>query len=173
METLQPELVTNEIQTRDRSISHYLKFATLLDSKFRIPGTEVRFGIDALTGLVPGFGDLFGAMLSLYIVYGAAKLGIRTPTLLRMLFNIGGDFLIGIIPFIGDFFDIFRKANIENVRILREYDFSPRDVERSGQEIKLLAKRLVIFSGMFFLILGSAGIWGIFTLMNFVLSNEQ
>ena len=115
-----------DVTARKITIEHYSRFAHILDSRFAIPGTPIKFGIDSIVGLFPGAGDLFGIALSLYIVYGAASLGVRTATLLKMILNIGADFVIGIFPLLGDILDIFSKSNLKNVKILQNYKTTNR-----------------------------------------------
>jgi hypothetical protein len=90
-----------------------------MDSLFRIPGLNWRFGLDPILGLVPGVGDLVSTVLSVYILLAAVQYGVPKITLLRMGLNIGIDLLIGAIPFVGDFFDFVWKANERNVNLLR------------------------------------------------------
>lgn len=94
------------------------KLVNLLDSAFTIPGTNHRFGLDAIVGLIPGAGDLATSVVSLYIVYEAHKLGAPGSAIARMLLNIAIDFLVGAIPILGDIFDTFWKSNVRNLRIL-------------------------------------------------------
>jgi hypothetical protein len=91
-----------------------------LDGLFRIPGTDWRFGLDALIGLVPNFGDTLTSLASFYILIAGVRYGVPKITLLRMAFNIGIDYLIGSIPFIGDAFDFFWKANSKNIELIRQ-----------------------------------------------------
>ena len=91
----------------------------LMDSQFKIPGLGVRFGLDALIGLIPGFGDVAGGMVSLYIVGAAARYGVSRVTIARMALNLAGDMLLGSLPFVGDLFDIGFKANNRNVALLQ------------------------------------------------------
>jgi hypothetical protein len=86
-------------RTRDR----LARFAWLLDSAFRVPGTNIRVGLEPLLGFVPGIGDALGKGLSLYLVHEAWRLGVPTPLLLRMLGNVAVDALIGVVPVVGDF----------------------------------------------------------------------
>lgn len=89
----------------------------LLDSSIPLPG-GFRIGLDGLLGLIPGFGDVAGAVASAYIIIEAARLGATTTTLLRMVFNVLLESLIGIIPFLGDLFDFVWKANEMNMDLL-------------------------------------------------------
>lgn len=103
------------------NISHLEGLARLLDSQFGIPGTKFRFGLDAILGLLPGIGDGASAVLSLYIVAQAGAKGAPLPLILRMLWNILIDTLIGSIPLVGDLFDVAYQANNRNVRLLRRH----------------------------------------------------
>ena len=94
--------------------------ATYLDGLFRVPGTGWKFGLDALIGLVPNVGDLATSLLSFYILIAGARYGVPKITLLRMAFNIGLDYVVGAIPFVGDAFDFVWKANKQNMDLIRE-----------------------------------------------------
>ena len=91
-----------------------------LDGLFRSPGTGWRFGLDALIGLIPNVGDTITSLASFYILIAGVRYGVPKITLLRMAFNIGLDYAIGSIPFIGDAFDFFWKANKQNMDLIRE-----------------------------------------------------
>jgi hypothetical protein len=91
-----------------------------LDGLFRIPGTGWRFGLDAIIGLVPNVGDTLTSLASFYILFAGVRYGVPKITLLRMAFNIGLDYLVGSIPFVGDAFDIFWRANKQNMDLIRE-----------------------------------------------------
>src|SRR5215475_5058799 len=98
----------------------------LLDEQFRIPGTTYRVGLDGLLGLIPGVGDAVGALLSAYILYEAIRLGAPNTVLLRMMANIGIDAVGGVIPIVGDIFDMAWKANKKNAALLHAYLASHR-----------------------------------------------
>src|SRR5260221_14541619 len=78
--------------------------AFYLDDLFRIPGIGWRFGLDAIIGLIPNVGDTLTSFASFYILLAGVRYGVPKITLLRMAFNIGIDYLLGSIPFIGDAF---------------------------------------------------------------------
>ena len=94
------------------------RVAWLLDAAFRIPGTQQRFGLDALIGLIPGVGDALGALLSTYIIVEAARRGASVWMVTRMLGNVAVETLIGAIPLLGDLFDVVFKANMRNLALL-------------------------------------------------------
>jgi len=95
------------------------RLAWLLDSSVRIPGTQVRMGVDSLIGLVPGVGDLAGALLSSWILLQAARLGAPRRLLARMGANVALETLVGAVPLAGDLFDVAFEANRRNVSLLR------------------------------------------------------
>lgn len=95
--------------------------ASWMDARFSIPGTDIRFGLDSLTGLIPGIGDTLGMAVSGYIFHRAVQYGIPHHIKARMIFNIFIDWLIGIIPLAGDVFDVKWKANLRNVALLRKH----------------------------------------------------
>jgi len=99
--------------------------ARALDSVARLPGTNVRFGLDALLGLVPGVGDLAGAAIAGYVVLAAARLGAPRAVLLRMLLNVAIDTLVGSVPLVGDAFDVAWRANTRNVTLLQRHLADP------------------------------------------------
>jgi hypothetical protein len=95
--------------------------ASLLDNKFKIPFTQVRFGVDSLIGLIPGVGDWLGLGISSILVIAIMRRGVGIGMLLKMMGNILLDGTIGSIPIIGDIFDFRHKANRRNVEMLRQY----------------------------------------------------
>src|SRR5262249_55509764 len=111
----------------DASASHAQRIAridalaTLLDTAFIIPGTNIRFGIDALIGLVPGIGDVITTALSLFIIREARALGAPRHLVARMLVNVALDGMVGLVPLVGDAFDVAWRANRRNVDMLRRW----------------------------------------------------
>jgi hypothetical protein len=95
--------------------------ANLMDHRFVIPGTGLRFGLDAVIGLLPGFGDVITTAISLLIVHHAWQSGASKFTLARMLGNVGIDFVVGVVPLFGDLFDFVFKANRKNMRLLEAH----------------------------------------------------
>ena len=96
-------------------------YTGLLDTKFVIPGTEVRFGVDFLLGLVPGVGDVLSLGFSGVLVATMAKHGASPLLVLKMLINVGLDATIGSIPVLGNVFDLFYKANTRNLDLMKEH----------------------------------------------------
>lgn len=94
-------------------------FAKLLDEQFGVG--KFRFGLDPILGLIPGFGDALSMLLSFYIVWIGKEMHIPKKDLGEMIQNVLFDFVIGIIPIVGDIGDIAFKANTKNVAILRRH----------------------------------------------------
>ncbi len=101
----------------DAAIDRMRTVAWILDECFRVPGTDVRFGVDPLLGVLPVVGDVISAGFSVYIVAESAYLGVGFTTLARMLANVTVDVLGGSVPYVGWLFDAFFRANERNVRL--------------------------------------------------------
>jgi hypothetical protein len=95
--------------------------ARFLDSAVRVPGTNIRFGADALLNLIPGVGTLTSKGLSAYLIWEARRLGVPMPTLLRMAGNVGVDFVISVVPVVGWVGDVFFRSNLRNMALLRRH----------------------------------------------------
>jgi hypothetical protein len=126
----------------------------LLDEAFRIPGTNFRFGIDGIIGLVPGLGDVIAGLLSLIIPFAAWMCGVPYITLVRMAMNLAIGVLVGTIPLLGDIFDVAWKANRRNYRLLQLHLREPhRHTWRDWGFLFLLAGALgIIFAIPVFLV---------------------
>ena len=112
--------------------------ARLLDTAIRIPGTNIRLGLDAVLGLIPGAGDAVGALLSSYIILAAARQGAPRAVLLRMIGNVAIDSVIGAVPVLGDIFDIAFKSNARNAALLERVAVQPAAVAKSSRRVGIL-----------------------------------
>lgn len=97
----------------------------LLDEAFRVPGTRIRFGWDAIVGLIPWAGDVLTALLGVAILVSAHRMRVPGIVQVRMLLNLAIDLLIGLVPFAGDIVDVFWKANTKNMTLLERHAASP------------------------------------------------
>jgi hypothetical protein len=122
----------------DNQIRRLDWLSRLLDTAFPIPGTHYRIGLDGLFGLLPGIGDSVGAVLSSYIIFVAARLGVPKHVLIRMVGNVALESFVGLIPILGDFFDIAWKANVRNVALLRANTLHLQRQLRSQRQILAL-----------------------------------
>jgi hypothetical protein len=95
--------------------------ASVFDTAFILPGTNVRFGVESLLRLVPGVGDAIASALSCYLLYEAHRLGVPRLLFARMVGNVLLEGTIGAVPVAGDAFDVFFRANRRNVALLREH----------------------------------------------------
>jgi len=106
---------------RSKALKTVDTVAKLLDSQFKIPGTDFRFGLDAIAGLIPVGGDAVSFLASGALVLTMVRHGASGELAARMLGNIALDALLGSIPFLGDLFDVAFKANVRNVELLKAH----------------------------------------------------
>jgi hypothetical protein len=97
------------------------QLSRVFDTAFSVPGTNIRFGVEAFLRLLPGIGDFAASALSCWLIYEASHLGIPRHILWRMVANVLVEGAAGTVPVFGDLFDIGWRANRRNVRLLREY----------------------------------------------------
>lgn len=116
-----------------------------MDNQFRIPGTNLRFGLDGLIGLIPYMGDMAGFVASGFLMRTMVKKGASPLLMLRMLFNYILDAIVGVVPLVGDLFDFGFKANRRNVEMLKKY--------YADGKAKPNATRSMAFLGILFFIL--------------------
>ena len=113
--------------TREQRLVRLDALAKLLDVAFILPGTNIRYGIDGLIGLIPVIGDLITTAISLWLVREARALGAPWHITARMLANVAVDGVVGMVPLAGDAFDVMFRANVRNVRMLKRWmDKQPR-----------------------------------------------
>ena len=110
-----------EKEVLDEKLVRLRQLSKNLDESFTIPGTKIKFGMDAILGLVPGGGDIVSGIFSLYMIRSAIKMKLPKRAIFSMLVNIILDTALGIIPVAGDIFDIFWKSNKRNLRIIEKY----------------------------------------------------
>lgn len=132
----------NSIETSD--IKRARTLARVLDSAVGIPGTRFRIGLDPLLGLLPGGGDLAGAVLSSYIVLLAARRGVPRAVVWRMVANVAFDSLLGTVPVLGDLFDAAYKSNARNVDLLERYVAEPQTETRRSRMLGAAAVVVIL-----------------------------
>jgi hypothetical protein len=133
----------------DPRLDELRRFARWLDAAVRVPGTPVRIGLDPLLGLVPGLGDLAGAVLGAWIVIAAAGRGASRATLLRMAANVGLDALIGALPVLGDLFDIAWKANQRNLALLERHTADPTGARTADRAFAMILVTVLLIVCVF------------------------
>jgi hypothetical protein len=130
-------MATRPPDPQNRRVAHLGSLAYVLDNSIPIPGTGMRVGLDAVIGLIPGFGDVAGGALSAYIVVQAARLGTPVPVLLRMLMNLLVEVFVGAVPVLGDLFDAGFKANVRNLKLLENSLGDAKGARRSSLAVVL------------------------------------
>lgn len=127
-------LARNEQDRSDfeRRLGRLLMIARVMDTAVVVPGTNIRFGADAVLGLIPGGGDLIGAAISLAIVNEARRLGVPKALLAQMIVNVGLDAVLGSVPLLGDAFDVYFKANRRNAQLVLDH-FNANNDRRAGR----------------------------------------
>ena len=149
----QQQTTVNEQLSPDADLTRLDALATLLDNRFRIPGTEIRFGLDGIIGLVPYVGDLAGFVVSGILMRIMIQRGAGPLLMLRMMSNFTFDAVMGIIPVAGDLFDFGYKANRRNVELLKKYYADGKAHPSAKGSLALL--------GLLFFVLFAFLIWGI------------
>ena len=107
--------------SRRMAVDRIDRVSRLLDIAFAIPGTRIRFGLEALVRMIPGIGDVAASALSCWVLYAAWRLRVPRPLLMRMIANVLVEGIAGTMPVAGDLFDVAWRANRRNVRLLREH----------------------------------------------------
>lgn len=121
--------IREEIENRARTSK---KMAWLLDECFRIPGTDIKFGLDPIVGMIPGGGEFVATIAGATVLGEAGKKGIPFKTLIRMGGNMLINALVGFFPFVGDLFSVWFKSNKRNYEMLNEYLDSEDGKEAEG-----------------------------------------
>lgn len=144
----------------------YIAFARLLaqvlDRSIRVPGTDIRIGLDPIIGLIPGFGDAVASLAGSMILFLAAQLHVPKIVLVRMSFNIALNGLIGSIPLLGDIFSVWFQSNVKNVELLERHVEEGRTSTLADWTfvIGLLLLIIGLFVGMLFAIAwGFKAVW--------------
>jgi hypothetical protein len=148
-----------------RSLEHLRAIAQLFDQAFPIPGTKWRFGLDALFGLVPGLGDIAGALVAVYALRIARRVNAPPAVQLHMLSNVALDAVIGMVPILGDLFDFAFKAQTRNLALLEAYVATPHKAAlRSRRGLFLMAlATFIVFST-----LTALGLWMLYILFHWL-----
>ena len=135
------------LEQTDRSVKiddSLQRLSWLMDDLIRVPGLGWRFGLDAIVGLIPGFGDTATSLVSLYILVAAVRYRVPKVTLLRMGMNIGIDYVVGSFPLVGDLFDAWWKSNQRNVALLSKRATVSASEAREGKLSDWLFVGLII-----------------------------
>jgi len=150
---------SREVNDR-RGLELLRRWARIFDSAFRIPGTQIRFGIDPILGLVPGVGDLASPLLSLLMIWHGARLRVPKIVLARMVFNALIDAIAGVVPVAGDLFDFGWKATAWNLALLEKHAM-PGERATSGDYVFVIlcSAVLIVVALLPLLLLFALGAW--------------
>ena len=143
--------------TAHPALNQLRRLAKLMDAQFSIPGTQYRFGLDGIIGLIPGAGDLATFAVSGYMLVIMAQNGASGFVLARMALNILVDAAIGSIPLLGDLFDFAFKANTRNLRLMEEHYTEGR---HRGSALKIVIPVLIVLLALIAFI-----VWGVYQLL--------
>jgi phosphoglycerol transferase MdoB-like AlkP superfamily enzyme len=123
------------------------RIASVMDDKFRVPGTNFRFGLDPVLNLIPFAGDVSGFIVSAALLYVMAKNGVSRKVLILMAINISIDAAVGAIPLLGQISDFYIKANTRNIKLLKEHYHNGKHTgSGNGIIVILLVVLLIIIS---------------------------
>ena len=139
---------------RARRIELLRRWSRLMDSAYRVPGTQIRFGWDPIIGLLPGVGDAATASFAVAVLYHAYRLGVPRVVLARMMLNTLIDLAAGLVPFAGDIADIAWKSNALNLALLERHERPGTEPSSGDWAVVLLA--VVVIGGALALVLLSA-----------------
>lgn len=129
----------NERALASPGLDRLRNISWIFDELVRIPGTNMRVGLDAVLGLLPGGGDLVGGAVSAYAILIAQRLGAPPAVIARMTINILVDAVFGAVPLLGDLFDASWKANRRNLALLEEYAVAPTRAKRGSMTVVVIA----------------------------------
>ena len=125
--------ITHPSARDDDRLARLRRMAWWLDEGIRVPGTRIRFGLDPILGLVPGLGDVAGALLSGAILMEAYRRQLSRTTLVRMAANIIVDTVAGAVPLLGDVVDFLWKSNRRNLALLERHALEPSRSARTDR----------------------------------------
>jgi hypothetical protein len=143
-----------------RGLEALRRWARIFDSAFRIPGTQITFGIDPILGLVPGLGDVASPVFSLFFIWHGLRLGVPKVVLARMVLNVLIDTGVGVIPILGDLFDFGWKANAWNLALLERHAMPGRAATSADYLFVTLCALVIVAVALLpFVLLFAFGAW--------------
>ncbi len=147
------------------------RLAYLLDSAIPLPGGR-SIGLEAVVGLIPGIGDIIGALASCYIVAEGVRMGAPKRVIARMIGNVLLESTVGVVPVVGDLFDMVYKSNMRNIDLLLELEKKPvTDLDGTAKGIKKKNRRLLLWAGLgVAVILLIMIIWLVFEALAFIVT---
>lgn len=127
------------------------RIASVMDDKFRVPGTNFRFGLDPVLNLIPFAGDISGFVVSAALLYVMSKNGVSRKVLILMAINISIDAAVGAIPLLGQISDFYIKANTRNIQLLKEhYQEGKHTGSGNGVIVIIIIVLLIVLSAVLY-----------------------
>lgn len=132
--------------------------AKLMDSLFKVPGTNIRVGLDPLIGLIPVAGSPISAVVSLMMIARSAAMGVPHRILAQMAMNVGINAMLDAVPVVGDAASVFFRSNARNYELMQKHAGTRRPMTSRDKLFLLLLVLGVLlvvalmFLGMLFLI---------------------
>jgi hypothetical protein len=136
------------VDRNEQALALLRRWARLFDAAFRIPGTSFRFGLDPLIGLVPGIGDLASPLLTIFILWQAARMRVPKVVVARMVLNALIDAGLGAIPVVGDAFDFAWRSNEWNMALLERHAMADRAASSGDYLFVSLCVVVVVFAAL-------------------------
>ena len=127
------------------------RMTRIMDDVARVPGTDQRFGLDPIIGLIPIVGDVAGALVGGWIVLEATRFGIPRIAVARMVVNVLVDLALGIIPIVGIVLDVVSRSNARNLEIFRRHALDPH-ATTAGHQAFFVGLALVILGGIWLVV---------------------
>lgn len=156
---------TREQRARDSSLKLVEKIARLLDSRFVIPGTNIRFGLDPIMSMFPVLGDLFTFLISAALIHTMHRHGASGKVVIKMMLNSTFDAVLGTIPVVGTIFDVFYRSNDRNVKLLHEHYFQGKH-QGSGKGLLFLVAFICV-------IIVIAACYGMYKLIELIIQSAS
>lgn len=139
---------TNENRSQLPDLKWVDKIADVMDSRFRIPGTNFRFGLDPILGLLPGIGDATSLAVSGVLIFYMAKYGASRKLIILMTGNALLDAVVGSIPIVGNILDFFNKANVRNIKLMRAHYYEGKHQGSGKGTLAAILLVIVVFIGL-------------------------
>jgi uncharacterized protein DUF4112 len=141
------EVLPPEDRSRSRSsVESVFNFVSLvMDRLIRIPGLKKRLGLNPIVDLVPGFGDIAVALVSVSVIVYGIRRKVPKIVLGRMALNVLINELVGLIPIIGSAFAFWFQANTRNYQLIRGHVDTPGRSTKGDKIFVSVVFALVIF----------------------------
>lgn len=107
---------------RQEEVARLGKLVRVLEDLVRVPGTKFGIGLDAIVGVfLPGIGDAITGALGLTLITAAVRRGVPRVVVARMVANLAIDLVVGLLPVLGDAFDLLWRSNTRNLALLERH----------------------------------------------------